>query len=381
MSIFEYAAWDDSQDPTGSQAESVFDKLADYMMSMGDEIWRRLDTSDENTKEILDLIRKEGLIEKDSEGRFRVTAKGLRRIEQSALSNLFQSFQRDALGKHDTAQKGAGTVVLEDSKPYEYGDNLAQLNLHETMRNAIGRQGRGTPIKLEQDDFVVYETEYQTSCATVVLIDMSGSMNRFGKYAMTKQVAMGLSAMVRAQYPSDTLRMVGFYSYASPMTERELLNSAPKQVSLFDPKVHLRISLDQPSKRVPQHFTNIHAGLKLARNMLMRESTPNKQIILITDGEPTAHIEGRDLLLIYPPSQKTANATLAEAKRCAASGIRVSSFALIEDYYYFGLVNFVGELARVTRGVAGYCTAEQLGQAVFENFTTGRKQRQVKRLQ
>lgn len=380
MSIFEYAAWDDSQDPTGSQAESVFDKLADYMMSMGDEIWRRLDTSDENTKEILDLIRKEGLIEKDSEGRFRVTAKGLRRIEQSALSNLFQSFQRDALGKHDTAQKGAGTVVLEDSKPYEYGDNLAQLNLHETMRNAIGRQGRGTPIKLEQDDFVVYETEYQTSCATVVLIDMSGSMNRFGKYAMTKQVAMGLSAMVRAQYPSDTLRMVGFYSYASPMTERELLNSAPKQVSLFDPKVHLRISLDQPSKRVPQHFTNIHAGLKLARNMLMRESTPNKQIILITDGEPTAHIEGRDLLLIYPPSQKTANATLAEAKRCAASGIRVSSFALIEDYYYFGLVNFVGELARVTRGVAGYCTAEQLGQAVFEKFTTGRKQRQVKRL-
>ncbi|MFM1802123.1 MAG: hypothetical protein RJA81_1475 [Planctomycetota bacterium] len=380
MSIFEYAAWDDSQDPTGSQAESVFDKLADYMMSMGDEIWRRLDTSDENTKEILDLIRKEGLIEKDSEGRFRVTAKGLRRIEQSALSSLFQSFQRDALGKHDTAQKGAGTVVLEDSKPYEYGDNLSQLNLHETMRNAISRQGRGTPIRLEQDDFVVYETEYQTSCATVVLIDMSGSMNRFGKYAMTKQVAMGLSAMVRAQYPSDTLRMVGFYSYASPMTERELLNSAPKQVSLFDPKVHLRISLDQPSKRVPQHFTNIHAGLKLARNMLMKENTPNKQIILITDGEPTAHIEGRDLLLIYPPSQKTANATLAEAKRCAASGIRVSSFALIEDYYYFGLVNFVGELARVTRGVAGYCTAEQLGQAVFENFTSGRKQRQVRRL-
>lgn len=380
MSIFEYAAWDESQDPTGSRADSVFDKLAEYMMSMGDEIWRRIDTSDDNTQEILDLIRKEGLIEKDSEGKYRVSAKGLRRIEQSALTSLFQSFQRDALGKHDTDQKGAGSVVLDESKPYEYGDNLAQLNLHETMRNAIGREGRGTPVKFQYEDFVVYETEYQTSCATVVLIDMSGSMNRFGKYAMTKQVAMGLSAMVRAQYPGDTLRMIGFYSYASPLTERELLNSAPKQVSLFDSKVHLRISLDQPPKRVPQHFTNIHAGLKLARNMLMRETTPNKQIILITDGEPTAHIEGRDLLLIYPPSQKTANATLAEAKNCAAAGIRVSSFALIEDYYYFGLVNFVGELARVTRGVAGYCTAEQLGQAVFENFTTGRKQRQIKRL-
>lgn len=380
MSTHEYAAWDGSQDPTGSRADSVFDKLAEYMMSMGDEIWQRIDTRDEDTQEILDLIRQEGLIEKDEKGHYRVSAKGLRRIEQSALSNLFQQFQRDGIGKHETPLKGAGTVVHEDSKPYEFGDNLANLNLHETMRNALARQGRGTPIKLEQDDFVVYETEYQTSCATVVLIDMSGSMNRFGKYAMTKQVALGLAAMVRAQYPSDTLRMVGFYSYASPMTERELLNSAPKPVSLFDPKVHLRISLDQSPKKVPQHFTNIHAGLKLARNMLMKQSTPNKQIILITDGEPTAHLEGRDLLLIYPPSPKTANATLAEAKRCAAAGIRVSSFALIEDYYYFGLVNFVGELARITRGVAGYCTAEQLGQAVFENFTSGRKQRSVKRM-
>lgn len=380
MSIHEYAAWDGSQDPTGSKADSVFDKLAEYMMSMGDEIWRRIDTSDDDTREILDLIRQEGLIEKDEKGNYRVTAKGLRRIEQSSLANLFQSFERDAIGKHETPYKGAGTVVHEESKPYEFGDNLANLNLHETMRNALARQGRGTPVRLEQDDFVVYETEYQTACATVVLIDMSGSMNRFGKYAMTKQVALGLAAMVRSQYPTDTLRMVGFYSYASPMTERELLNSAPKPVSLFDPKVHLRISLDQSPKKVPQHFTNIHAGLKLASNMLMKESTPNKQIILITDGEPTAHIEGRDLLLIYPPSPKTANVTLAEAKRCAAAGIRVSSFALIEDYYYFGLVNFVGELARITRGVAGYCTAEELGQAVFENFTSGRKKRQVKRL-
>jgi uncharacterized protein with von Willebrand factor type A (vWA) domain len=380
MSIHEYAAWDGSQDPTGSKSESVFDKLAEYMMSMGDDIWQRIDQSDEDTKEILDLIRQEGLIEKDEHGHYQVSAKGLRRIQQSALSNLFQSFDRDSMGKHDTTHKGAGTVVHEDSKAYEFGDNLSNINLHETMRNAIARKGGGPPVRLEQDDFVVYETEYQTSCATVVLIDMSGSMNRSGKYAMTKQVAMGLAAMVRAQYPTDSLKMVGFYSYASPMTERELLNSAPKQVSLFDSKVHLRISLDQSPKKVPQHFTNIHAGLKLARNMLMRESSANKQIILITDGEPTAHIEGRDLLLIYPPSPRTANATLSEAKRCAAAGIRVSSFALIEDYYYFGLVNFVGELARITRGVAGYCTSEQLGQAVFENFTSGRKQRQIRRV-
>ena len=118
----------------------------------------------------------------------------------------------------------------------------------------------------------MHETEYQTRCATVVLIDMSGSMNRYGKYAMTKKVALALQAMVRAQYAQDTLQMVGFYTYANVMTERQLLNSAPKPVSLFDSRVHLRFDLDSPPKRVPQHFTNIDAGLRLARSLLTRQA-------------------------------------------------------------------------------------------------------------
>src|SRR4029079_1363983 len=293
------------------------------------------------------------------------------RVQESALTSLFQTFQHDVIGKHETPQKGEGTVRLEDSKPYGYGDSLANLNLHETLKNALNRQEGGTPLPVHRDDYVVHETEYQTRCATVVLIDMSGSMNRYGKYAMTKKVALALQAMVRAQYSQDTLQMVGFYTYANVMTERQLLNSAPKPVSLFDSRVHLRFDLDSPPKRVPQHFTNIDAGLRLARGLLARHASQNKQIIVITDGEPTAHIEGREVVLIYPPSEKTAVHTLNEVRRCASAGIRVSSFALIEDYFYLGLVNFVQEMARVSNGVAAYCSVDDLGKFVFESFIGG----------
>jgi uncharacterized protein with von Willebrand factor type A (vWA) domain len=209
------------------------------------------------------------------------------------------------------------------------------------------------------------------------LIDMSGSMARYGKYATTKKVALALQAMVRGRYPGDTIEMVGFYSYANRMNEKELLNSAPKPVSIFDSRVHLRFDLDNLPKKVPQHFTNIDAGLKLARSILTRSAAANKQIICITDGEPTAHLEGRSLLLIYPPSEKTARATLEEARRCAAAGIRVSSFALIEDYFYLGLVNFVEEMAKATKGVAAYCNAEELGKYVLDSFVDGRRVRRM----
>jgi Ca-activated chloride channel homolog len=381
MPLYEYSKWDGSQNFQPQSADKVFDKIIEHMLQHGDQVLRQLDRLDEDDEanDVLELIQKEGLVEEDGEGKWQVTPKGLKRVQQGALADLFQTFQRDALGKHDTPQKGAGAVRLEDSKPYLYGDPLANLNLHETLKNAMIRQGGGAPIHIQGDDYVVYETEYQTRCATVVLIDMSGSMGRFGKYAMTKKVALALQGMVRAQFAEDSLQMVGFYTYANKLTERELLNSAPKPVSLYDSRVHLRFDLDAPPRRVPQHFTNIHAGLRLARGLLSRQGAANKQIIVITDGEPTAHLEGREVVLIYPPSEKTATATLAEVKRCASAGIRVSSFALIEDYFYLGLVNFVEEMARVSQGVAAYCGADDLGKYVFDSFIGGRRSRKMSR--
>jgi uncharacterized protein with von Willebrand factor type A (vWA) domain len=376
MPSYEYSKWDGSQQFVPQSADQAFDQIAEYMLQYGDQVLRNLDDL-EDDPDILDKIQQEGLLEKDEEGRWRVSPKGVRRVQESALTNLFQTFQRDAIGKHETPQKGEGQVRLEDSKPYVYGDSLANLNLHETLKNAMLRQGGGPPIRLRMDDYVVYETEYQTRCATIVLVDMSGSMSRYGKYATTKKVALALQAMVRAQYPQDSLEIVGFYTYANKLTERQLLDSAPKPVSLFDSRVHLRFDLDNPPKRVPQHFTNIDAGLRLARNLLMRSGAGNKQIIVVTDGEPTAHIEGREVVLMYPPSEKTARQTLNEVRRCASAGIRISSFALIEDYFYLGLVNFVEEMARVSQGVAAYCGADDLGKYVFDSFIGGRRVRRT----
>jgi len=380
MAFSEYSKFDGSQEFSPQSAEKAFDQLSEYLMRYGDQVLRNLDdVQDEDMKDLVDLIKKEGLIEEDGEGKYQVSPKGIRRIQESALTNLFQTFQRDAIGKHETPNKGDGSIRHEDSKPYVFGDSLANMNMHETLKNAMARQGGGYPIKLKMEDYVVHEVEHQTRCATVVLIDMSGSMSRYGKYSTTKKVALALQAMVRSQYNQDTLSLVGFYSFASVLTERELLNSAPKPVSIYDSRVNLRFDLDNLPKRVPQHFTNIDAGLKLARSILNRSGASNKQIIVVTDGEPTAHIEGREVVLIYPPSEKTAKHTLNEVRRCAASGIRVSSFALIEDYFYLGLVNFVEEMARVSQGVAAYCSAEDLGKYVFDSFIGGRRSRRTAR--
>jgi len=141
--------------------------------------------------------------------------------------------------------------------------------------------------------------------------------------------------------------------------------------------VRLKINLDAPPRFVPQHFTNIHAGLQFAHRVLKRQPAQNRQIILITDGEPTAHVAGRDLMLIYPPCEQTALATLAEAQRCAREGIHISSFALIEDYFYLELVNFVDRLAQATGGMAAYCNAQDLGNLVLDSFLNGRRVRRA----
>ncbi|GIW87172.1 MAG: hypothetical protein KatS3mg108_1496 [Isosphaeraceae bacterium] len=377
MAEYEYRKWDGSQRFEPQSADRAFEQLTEYLMHHGDAVLRQLDQVDGDERELVELLERQGLIERDGEGRYRVAPRGVRRVQERALAELFQAFDPGAIGKHDTGQKGAGSVLMEVTRPYVYGDPLANLNLHETLKNAYYRQGGGLPIRPEPDDYVVHETEYQASCATVVLIDMSGSMARYGKYATTKRVALALLGLVRARYPQDSVEMIGFYTLASPLNERELLGSAPKPVGLYDSRVHLRLSLDDPLPRQVQHFTNIDAGLKLARARLRRAGAANKQIIVITDGEPTAHVEGREVVLIYPPSERTARATLAEARRCAAAGIRISSFALIEDYYYFGLVNFVEEMARVTRGVAAYSSAEDLGRFVLDSFLKGRRERRI----
>lgn len=391
MPTFEYSEWDGSQEFRPLSAEAAFDKLSEYLLEHG--VLRQLEKPDRDDSDLLKMLIKEGLLEKDEKGGLAVAPRGLKRIQNKALEELFQITRKDSLGKHDTDFKGAGQVRHDDSKPYEYGDPVANLNLHETLKNALDRNVRQSPrspsylptnsppsrgrasLTVEEEDFVVYETEYQTSCATVLLLDMSGSMARYGKFYHAKKVALALQGLVRGRYQEDTLKIIGFYTYATPLGDRGLLRAAPKPVSIFDSRVFLRVPLDNPPEFVPEHFTNIQAGLKFARNELKRTPAANKQIICVTDGEPTAHLEGRELVLMYPPSERTARATLSEVRACAAAGIRVSTFALIEDYFYLGLMNFVDEMARTSRGLAVYCNAGELGSCVLDSFVNGRRSR------
>ncbi|MEI7686453.1 MAG: VWA domain-containing protein [Planctomycetota bacterium] len=383
MPDFEYSEWDGSQQFTPLSADSAFDKLSEYLLEHGEYILRQLERLDPDDADIVKMLIKEGYLEKDENGRLTPAPKGVRRIESKALDDLFQITRKDQLGKHPSDFKGVGQVRHDDSKPYEYGDPVANLNLHETIKNAVVRQHRETPtaptgsakLSLREDDFVVYDTEFQTSCATVLLLDMSGSMARYGKFYQAKKVALALQSLVRSRYNEDSLKIIGFYTYASPLTERGLLMAAPKQVSIFDSRVFMRVPLDNPPEFVPEHFTNIQAGLKFARQHLQKQSAANKQIICVTDGEPTAHLEKRELVLQYPPSERTAKCTLQEVAACAAMGIQISTFALIEDYFYLGLQNFVDQMARASHGVAIYCGAGDLGGYVLEGFVKGRRTR------
>jgi Ca-activated chloride channel homolog len=382
MPLFEYSEFDGSQEFRPLAADDIFDTLSEYLLQHGDYVLRQIERPDDKNTDILKLLIKEGYLEKDEEGKVRIGPRGVRRIETKALEDLFNITRKDGMGKHPTDFKGAGQVRHDDSKPYVYGDPVANLNLHETLKNAWIRganeasaKKQASRINVEEEDFVVYETEYQTSCATVVLLDMSGSMDRYGKFYHAKKVALALQGLIRGRYPEDSIKFIGFYTYASPLTERALLHAAPKPVSIFDSRVFLRVPLDNPPDFVPEHFTNIQAGLRFARNHLQKQAAANKQIICITDGEPTAHLEQRELVLVYPPSERTARHTLQEVHACTQAGIQLSTFALIEDYFYTGLVNFVDQMARASRGVAVYCHAGELGRCVLEGFVRGRHTR------
>eukprot|EP00913_Durusdinium_trenchii_P008940 g8406.t1 len=388
MPDFIYSKYDGSEEFTPQSADTLFDEISQYMMDYGEQILQNLEDWEDEHPDLVEMLIKRGLVEKDREGKFFVTPKGIRRVENKALEELFNITRKDKLGKHETEFRGSGQTLHEESKPYEFGDPVANLNMHETLKNALFRERSGTEtssspparpgtIHITEDDFVVHDTEYQTSCATVVLLDMSGSMMRYGKFGQAKKVAMALQSLVRGRYQGDFLQVVGFYTYATPLSERDLLYSAPKPVSIYDPRVRLRISLDNPPAFVPEHFTNIQAGLQFARRVLKQQPAQNKQIITITDGEPTAHIEGREIVLIYPPAEKTAQVTLSEVKRCANEGIHMSSFALIEDYFYLGLVNFVEQMAQVSGGIAAYCNADDMGNMVIDSFVGGRRKKRA----
>ncbi len=324
----------------GALAEADMDRVRDLL---GDDAARSLERLAELTK----MLEDSGLIHQ-KDGKLELTPRGLRKIGNNSLRDLFTRLQKDKTGQHATSKLGFGHERTYETKQYEYGDPF-QLDLHRTIRNAIRRNGPQTPVQLSPDDFEIERTEHLTRSSTVLMLDLSMSMPMRDNFLPAKKVAMALHSLITSQFPRDYMGIVGFSETAYKLTAAEL------------PEVSWDFA----------YGTNMHHGFTLARQMLARQ-TGTKQIIMITDGEPTAHITPRgDVFFNYPPVQETIEATLREAARCTREGIRINTFMLDADY---GLKSFVEQLTAVNRGRAFFTNPETLGDYVLVDFIEHKRQ-------
>ena len=317
------------------------EQLAELLGEDARRAWEELDR-------LRQLLKDAGYITGDDD--LRLTARGIRRIGQKAMREVFQQLKKDRMGNHVLDTRGAGGDLLGDTKPYEFGDPL-QLDLQATVKNAVVRGGPQVPVRLSPDDFEIYRNEHLTRAATIVLLDQSRSMGLFDNWGAAKKVTLALFALIRQQYPRDTLHVVGFSDYAHELQEEDLAGLTWNNwVS----------------------GTNLHHALLMSRKLLSREKGGTRQIMVITDGEPTAHLEGGQSYFAYPPSYRTELETLKEVRRCTQEGIIINTFMLENSYQ---LVNFVDRMTRINRGRAFYSSSENLGEYMLVDYITNRRKR------
>lgn len=371
--------------------------VVEFILQYGEE---GLDALDEHPDEQIQALIQEmldaGLLQRDDDATLRLTPRMQRGIQHRAFLEIFRNLRPSILEGHDTPEPGARGDRSEGTRPYQFGDPVSELDLGASLRNAIQRLATpdaprpSLPIRFEDRDFQLYNTESSTSSALAILIDLSGSMMRYGRHIAAKRVALGMASLVREKFPLDTVDFIGFASIAEHLDEKDLPLVMPKPITTREWDVRVRVPLDQAELTHP-HFTNLHHALRLARRRLARRGAENKQIFLITDGQPTAHLSVPGaghlvgpaaapasetiLNLIYPPTHESSQATLDEAFRCSQQGIRISSFALIEEYHGMEWVGFIDQLTRLVRGVAFYCTAGDLGATIMESYLSGKREK------
>lgn len=303
----------------------------------------------EQLQELARQLEEAGYLEWQGE-KMQLTPRAVRKVGQKALQDIFAYLKKDAFGKHAISIRGRGGERTYDSKPYEFGDAF-HLDLHATLRNALARDGSGTPVHLKPDDFDVHSTEYLTQSATALLIDMSRSMLLRGCFLAAKKVALALNHLIRSQFPKDDLFIIGFSGMA-----REL---KPEMLPQLDWSEY-------------QYGTNLQHALMLARARLDRTKSPNKQIIVITDGEPTAHLEDGEPFFNYPPTFRTIHETMREIVRCTRDNITINTFMLERSYY---MADFVEQMTKINRGRAFYATPEALGEYILVDYVASKKKR------
>jgi Ca-activated chloride channel homolog len=290
---------------------------------------------------------------RDGQARFEVTDKSLDFLGFKTLKDLLGSLGKSSFGRHDTRDLATGIESSGSSKQYEFGDTL-NLDISETLFSAVRREGVKVPIDLEYSDLHVHQCEYQSSCATVLMLDCSHSMILYGedRFTPAKRVAMALAHLIRTQYPGDSLRCVLFHDSAEELQISQLARV-----------------------QVGPYYTNTRDGLILAQRLLQQERKDMKQIVMITDGKPSALTleDGRTYRNAFGLDPLVISRTLEEVNRCKKQGIIINTFMLASDY---GLINFIQKVTELCRGKAYFTTPHTLGQYLLMDYMN-RKTRTV----
>ena len=300
--------------------------------------------------DLLKALEEAGYIRAKGNNRFELTPRGSRMIGQKALGEIYQRLKKQSLGNHALPEEGRFGERLEQTRPYAFGDAF-QLHMPRTIRNAIDRNGPGSPVRLSHEDFEVYRSEMITSTSTAMLVDLSWSMALRGSFQAAKKVALALHNLISSRYPKDSFHVIGFAAYAKALKAHEL-----------------------PFLQWDDYLlgTNMQHALLLASRLLDKEPGGAKQIIMISDGEPTSHLENGQAQFAYPPTPATIRATLRAVRHCTQKGIAINTFMLDRSPY---LKAFMDEIARINGGRVFYTTPEQLGEYIVVDYMQHKRTR------
>ena len=320
------------------------EKLRELLGEEAAETFRQL-------KQFLEVLEQAGYIRRKG-GNWELTPRGVRKIGQKALGEIYAQLKKADSGRHALRERGSGGERIDETKKYEFGDPF-HLNLGETVMNAVFREGPDVPVRLDKDDFQVFSSEQVTQTATVMMLDLSWSMALRGSFQAAKKVALALNNLIRTQFPKDSLYILGFSAYARELTAEQL-----------------------PYVRWDESVlgTNMHHAFMLAQQLLSKHKGGTRQVIMISDGEPTAHLEHGRSYFAYPPSPITIRETLREVRRCTQKGIVINTFMLDRNYY---LKEFVHQIAKMNKGRVFYTTPDRLGQYILVDYVV-QKRKQIK---
>jgi uncharacterized protein with von Willebrand factor type A (vWA) domain len=300
-------------------------------------------------RELTRALEEAGYLESEG-GRIELTPRAARKLGTRALAEIFSQLRKDSLGGHAIPGAGIGGERTDETKRLEWGDTFA-LDINRTLFNAMARNGPGTPVRISPDDFEVHRSEEMTVSSTVLLLDMSRSMLLRGCSTAAKRVAMALHTLIATKYPRDRLYVVGFAYYARQIKPEAIATLSPYEF---------------------EYGTNLQHALIIARQLLGRRSGGNKEVVVITDGEPTAHIANGQVEFAYPPTIRTMQSTLREVGRATKEGIVINTFMLERSRY---LSEFVDLMSRINRGRAFYVEPEHLGEYILVDYVNRKTKR------